>query len=325
MVLSFNPVNITHWIKRHFIDSGLATVCFSTYKDNKFLSEDDRKTLEDFKETDEYYYEVYCLGQWGTLGKSYFDSNKINERMLKLPIPIRTGYFEYSQEGNLIEDIEFIDDPEGYIKIYEDVKQGYPYVIGGDTAGTGIDYFIGQVIDNTTGRQVAVLRHQTDEDEYARQMYCLGLYYNEALIGIENNYSTYPTKKLVEYGYYNLFIRELEDKIAETLEERYGFMTTKTTRPIILSILKEVIREDVDLLNDRTTLEECLTFVRNKKGRPEAQNGAHDDTVMALAIAYYIREQQGYQVVKNEIKTTYELPFELRDEEGETNGMLVNW
>ena len=30
MVLSFNPINIQHWIKKHFIDSGLATVCFST-------------------------------------------------------------------------------------------------------------------------------------------------------------------------------------------------------------------------------------------------------------------------------------------------------
>ena len=59
IVLSFNPVNIQHWIKGHFIDSGLATVCFSTYKDNKFLTEDDRKALEDLKNIDEYTYEVY--------------------------------------------------------------------------------------------------------------------------------------------------------------------------------------------------------------------------------------------------------------------------
>ena len=54
MVLSFNPINIQHWIKGHFIDSGLATVCFSTYKDNKFLTDDDRKALEDLKYIDEY-------------------------------------------------------------------------------------------------------------------------------------------------------------------------------------------------------------------------------------------------------------------------------
>lgn len=67
MVLSFNPVNINHWIKKHFIDSGLATICHSTYKDNKFLTEDDKNTLENFKNTDIYYYNVYCLGQWRSI------------------------------------------------------------------------------------------------------------------------------------------------------------------------------------------------------------------------------------------------------------------
>ena len=46
------------------------------------------------------------------------------------------------------------------------------------------------------------------------------------------------------------------------------------------------------LINDKETLEEMLVFVRNEKGRPEAQEGCHDDLVMALAIAFYIRIQQ---------------------------------
>lgn len=72
MVLSFNPVNINHWIKRHFIDSGLATVCHSTYKDNKFLTDEDKKVLESFKNSDIYYYNVYCLGQWRSIRKNLF-------------------------------------------------------------------------------------------------------------------------------------------------------------------------------------------------------------------------------------------------------------
>lgn len=72
MVLSFNPVNVNHWIKRHFIDSGLATVCHSTYKDNKFLTQEDKEVLESFKNTDIYYYNVYCLGQWRSIGKNIF-------------------------------------------------------------------------------------------------------------------------------------------------------------------------------------------------------------------------------------------------------------
>lgn len=69
MILSFNPVNVNHWIKKHFIDSGLATVVHSTYKDNKFLTEEDKKALESFKYTDQYYYQVYCLGQWRSTWK----------------------------------------------------------------------------------------------------------------------------------------------------------------------------------------------------------------------------------------------------------------
>ena len=35
-----------------------------------------------------------------------------------------------------------------------------------------------------------------------------------------------------------------------------------------------------------------LTFIINEKGRMEAEQGYHDDLVMALAITYYIRSQQ---------------------------------
>ena len=58
-----------------------------------------------------------------------------------------------------------------------------------------------------------------------------------------------------------------------------------------LAELVKIVRESVELINDKLTLEEMLTFVRNEKGRPEAQQGAHDDLVMGLAIAYYSRSQ----------------------------------
>jgi len=324
MVLSFNPVDINHWIKKHFIDSKLATICFSTYKDNKFLTDEDKQALEDFKNTDEYYYNVYCLGHWGVLGKTYFDARKINNRLQSIIEPIKIGYFDYKCENNQIINIKWIDDVNGFIKIYKDVKKGYPYALGGDTAEDGQDYFTGHVIDNTTGEQVAVLKQQFDEDEYARQMYCLGIYYNKALIGPEINFSTYPVKKLNEYNYSNLYRRKIEDKISENLQDKFGFKTTKTTRPIILSILKEVFRDNIDWINDKETLEEALTFVRNEKGRPEAQNGAHDDLIMGLAITYYIRTQQRCTVIVEDKEENLKLPFELEDDEIEKDE-YIGW
>ena len=52
------------------------------------------------------------------------------------------------------------------------------------TSGDGSDWFVGQVLDNVSGEQVAVLRHQYDEDTFSRQIYCLGRWYNLSLIHI---------------------------------------------------------------------------------------------------------------------------------------------
>ena len=292
MVLSFNPINIQHWIKKHFIDSGLATVCFSTYKDNKFLTDDDRKALEDLKYTDEYTYEVYCLGKWGIVGKTVFDARAIQARLDEIPKPIKTGYFIYDYDGLAITNIKWVNDPSGYIRLYTLPNMlNTEFAIGGDTAGEGSDYFVADCIDAKTGIQVAHLRHQFDADQYTRQMYCLGKYYRDALIGIEANFDSYPIMELQRLGYPKQYTRTAQDTYTGKTEKRFGFKTTSLTRPTIISRLIEIVREHCDCINDRDTLEELLTIVRNEKGRIEAPLGGHDDQMMALAIAHHIREQ----------------------------------
>ncbi len=44
----------------------------TTYRDNLFLDGDYRRTLEGYRESDPYYYQVYCLGEWGVLGGGVF-------------------------------------------------------------------------------------------------------------------------------------------------------------------------------------------------------------------------------------------------------------
>lgn len=293
MVLSFNPINIQHWIKKHFIDSKLATVCFSTYKDNKFLTDADRKALEDLQYIDEYTYEVYCLGKWGILGKTVFDARAIQKRLEAIPKPLKVGYFLYDYNGLAISNIRWVNDRNGYINIYQlpNTPEVTKYCIGGDTAGEGSDYFIGQVLDARTGIQVATLKHQFDADQYTKQMYCLGVYYKQALIGIEANFDSFPIMELQRLGYTNQYVRETQDTYTGKTEKRFGFKTTSLTRPTIISRLIEIVREHAGTINDKDTLEELLTIVRNEKGRIEAPEGGHDDQMMALAIAHHIREQ----------------------------------
>lgn len=293
IVLSFNPINIQHWIKKHFIDSKLATVCFSTYKDNKFLTDDDRKALEDLKHIDEYTYEVYCLGKWGILGKTVFDARAIQSRLDVIPKPIKVGYFLYDYDGLRISNIRWMNDKNGYIKIYQlpNTPAVTKYCIGGDTAGEGSDSFTGHVLDARTGIQVAHLKHQFDADQYTKQMYCLGVYYKQALIGIEANFDSFPIMELQRLGYSNQYVREAQDTYTGKTEKRFGFKTTSITRPLIISRLIEIVREHCDVVNDKETLEELLTIIRNEKGRIEAPEGGHDDDMMGLAIAHHIREQ----------------------------------
>lgn len=308
IIISFNPISINHWMKKRFFDrkDTRVRVHESTYKDNRFLPEKDQKTLEQFKETNPYYYTVYCLGMWGVIGKTYFDAKMVQAQLAKGIKPEMVGKFEFYYNGIEIKSVSFVEDENGFVKLYKAPEAGRPYVIGGDTAGEGSDYFVGQVLDNITGRQVAVLRSRYEEgfDEgiYAQQMYCLGSFYNNALLAVETNFSTHPQKELERLGYHKFFVREREDSFTGEIVNSYGFRTDRITRPLVLGELQGIVREHPELIVDQATLEEMLTFVlrEDKKLRPEAEDGAHDDCVMALAIAYYARPQQSMRVAAPE-------------------------
>lgn len=308
IVISFNPISALHWLKSVFFDKTRpnSTVKHTTYLDNKFIDDDYKQVLESMKEDDPYYYMVYALGQWGVTGKTIFNAEMVTERIIKLKeiSSAKKGYFNYLYVNGKINEssIKWVESDDGYITIHKQPEQRKPYVIGGDTSGDGSDNFVGQVIDNITGEQVAVLHHQFDEDLYARQLYCLGKYYNEALLAIEVNFSTYPIKELQRLGYRKQYKREVIDSITNKKQYKYGFRTDKSSRPVIIANLVQIVRENINLINDIKTLEEMLTFVRNEKGRPEAQESKHDDLIMGLAIGHRSREQQRY--------TLYEIPVE---------------
>ena len=235
-------------------------------------------------------------------GDCYFNKENIINRINTAPEPITTGKFTCYYDGTRIRNQKFLEQENGTIKIYEYPENRVPYVIGGDTAGEGSDYFTAHVINNITGKQVAVLRQQQNEIEYVKQIYCLGMFYNKALVGLENNFSTYPTQKLMELNYPNQYVRKKEDVYNNKYEKSFGFRTTNITRPYILGQLQEIVHDDIDVIQDIDTLREMLTFIVNDKGRAEAEEGYHDDLVMALAISYYIRNQQRFTKFDREPK-----------------------
>lgn len=249
-------------------------------------------------------------------GKNVFDTGIILDRLARLNKPIKTGYFVYDYDGLRISNVKWVNDRDGYIKIYALPNQPAftEYCIGGDTAGEGSDFFTGHVLDAKTGQQVAVLKHQFDADQYTRQMYCLGKYYKDALIGIEANFDSYPIMELQRLGYMKQYAREAQDTYTGKTEKRFGFKTTSLTRPTIISRLIEIVREHCDVINDKDTLEELLTIVRNEKGRIEAPEGGHDDMMMGLAIAHHIRDQVVFTEEVIEVRPQYHFNIERNEE-----------
>lgn len=249
-------------------------------------------------------------------GDNVFDTEAILARLEVIQKPLKVGYFIYDYDGLHISNIRWVNDRNGYINIYQlpNTPAVTKYCIGGDTAGEGSDYFIGQVLDAKTGIEVATLKHQFDADQYTKQMYCLGKYYKDALIGIEANFDSFPIMELQRLGYINQYVRETQDTYTGKTEKRFGFKTTSLTRPTIISRLIEIVREHVDTINDKDTLEELLTIIRNEKGRIEAPEGGHDDQMMALAIAHHIREQVIFMEEPIVVNPQYHFNIEKQNE-----------
>lgn len=87
VTLCFNPIIRTHWIFKEYFKNWVEgefeyhddrlSILKTTYKDNRFLEQDDIDELEN--EQDEYYKQVYTLGNWGILGDLIFTNWKIED------------------------------------------------------------------------------------------------------------------------------------------------------------------------------------------------------------------------------------------------------
>jgi phage terminase large subunit len=77
ITMLFNPISDTYWGKRRFWDNpgdkrDEIEIHESTYLDNRFLDDEYKNELEALKYEDRVYYDVYCLGNWGSIGNLIF-------------------------------------------------------------------------------------------------------------------------------------------------------------------------------------------------------------------------------------------------------------
>jgi len=68
ILISFNPVDENHWIRHRFFPSAPETMIIkTTYKDNPKRGEEYDRVLEEMRLHNPSYFQVYGLGDWGTL------------------------------------------------------------------------------------------------------------------------------------------------------------------------------------------------------------------------------------------------------------------
>jgi hypothetical protein len=167
-------------------------------------------------------------------------------------------------------------------RFYPPVR-GREYVIAVDAAGGGADgdYACAQVLDQKTGLQCAELRGHFSPRELAQKVAALGREYNGGLLVVERN----------NHGHEVLAYLKHEIRYERLYAERgvAGWLTGVGNRGPMLAEMEAWFAMSPERVNSQRLLEEMKTFVRKENGRAEAANGAHDDTVMAFAIALAAR------------------------------------
>ena len=162
--------------------------------------------------------------------------------------------------------------------------------------GDGNDNSAFHVIDMASREQVAEYVGRIPTDRYAELINRTAKIYNNAIVAIENNsYGWAVLSKLKDLEYKNIYYSHKSKTkggvgmFAYEGRKDYvmGIPTSAGSRPLYVSKLEEMVRNKQIRIYSERTLDEMKSFVWNN-GRPEAQKGCNDDTILAMSIAAWL-------------------------------------
>jgi len=205
-------------------------------------------------------------------GDCVFDADIIKQRLLE-PAPI----IENLDQGRLLTFFPPVPPGNGCV--------GKQYIIGVDPAGGGTlgDYSCAQVIESRYGTQCAELHGHFSPTELATRVASLARKYNTALVAVERNNHGHAVLShlIMTCGYANVYKSNGQP----------GWLTNVATRPRMLENLAALLAQAPLMFLSPRLLEECRTFIRHPDGSCSAASSAHDDTVIAMAIAQAVRAE----------------------------------
>lgn len=173
----------------------------------------------------------------------------------------------------------------GAYKIWIKPDPKKTYILSADPSnGVGGDPMSAVVIEQDTGIHCASLHGQFTADVFGTRLAQVGYEYGYALLVVERSASYQAVlNSLADWkrpgkgeakGYPNVYSDQ---------DRKYGFKISGTSRPAVLDALEEAVRKTLVTFDYDLVSEAFLFIVQEEK--PQAAPGAHDDRVMAMAIA----------------------------------------
>lgn len=203
-----------------------------------------------------------------------------------------------------LDNLRFLKSAQGGMKIWarpEHRRSERRYVVGVDVGGRShsSDWSVIVVIDRCGGVDgltpeiVAQWRGHCDHDILAWKSVQIGRYWNNALVVFESN--TFESENIegdpglyilsqVKQFYPNIYHRRVD----EGGGKKIGFHTNRATKSMIISGLIALVREHGYIEREESALNELLTYQVKSNGSYGAQEGCHDDMLMARAIALHV-------------------------------------
>ena len=191
------------------------------------------------------------------------------------------------------------------IWIWEKPVDGHEYLLASDVSrGDGKDSSTFVIIDVTSMDMVVEYIDKIPPDKLADILYEYGMLYDALIVvDITGGMGATTTLKLKEMKYPNLYYEE-RGKLLQKRKDEHKYNRKLETpgyqvgndRMALVANLEKMVRfnyeEGIDKgikVRSTRTIAEMHTFVY-KNGRPDHQEGNHDDLLMALGIGLYILE-----------------------------------
>lgn len=251
-------------------------------------------------------------------GARVFDKYKVEKlrKSCKPPKYIGEVYADADESKKALQNLRFVEDRQGLLHIWElpeeDEKEivtdRYLTIVDVGGRSNKADFSVILVLDrlfmSEGGKPVVVAQWygHCDIDQLAWKAAQIAAFYNNSLLVIESNtLETHDKERQVDGDqsqfilnqikdiYPNLYARkQSEEDVREGLPRKYGFHTNIATKPMIISTLVKVIRENLYTERDDRCLDEYLCYEKKKNGAFGAITGKHDDLLMTRAIGLHI-------------------------------------